>query len=167
MDRDVRGAGACLVAGRWHCAFCGGIRTPARLIARMWGTSLRQRLRLMPLYLALVAADCLRTIVPARRTRVLSPFRKGVSIVIPDRDAPELLAIALESVLGAISGLDEPCQIIVVANGARREGYSPVLARYPQVELVHRDAPLGFSAAIALGLREARYDWTYLMNNDV
>ena len=131
------------------------------------GNEWRQRLRLMPLYLAMAAADRLAAIVPARVRRELSPWRPGVTVIIPERDAPEMLARALASLDIALAAIDEPRQVIVVANGAPRAAYGPVAARFPAVEWVYVDAPLGFAGAIERGLQRARYDGTYLMNNDM
>jgi GT2 family glycosyltransferase/glycosyltransferase involved in cell wall biosynthesis len=132
-----------------------------------WGTSARQRLRLWPLYAALTAGDALGRLARPRRVRHASTWQPGVSIVIPERDAPALLADALDSVSAALAPLREPHQVIVVANGAPLATYDALRARLPAVEWVHHAGPLGFSAAVAAGLRRARHAWTYLMNNDV
>ena len=91
----------------------------------MWGTRLRQRLRLAPLYSAVAIADRMSTRAARPRLPVpMPPWRPGLSVVIPDRDAPELLAEALASVEAALSEFDEPRQVIVVANGAPRGRYA-------------------------------------------
>src|SRR5436853_2707557 len=108
----------------------------------MWGTQWRQRVRLGPLYLALQAADAIagspeteikgRSDATAFATRgstartLNRDVRKGVSIVIPDRDAPALLHAALSSVDAALERIDEPKQVIVVANGAPEPTYAAV-----------------------------------------
>ena len=132
----------------------------------MWGTSWRQRLRLTPLYVAMVIANRLAA-TTARTPIAPLPWRPGVTVIIPERAAPEMLARALASVTVALAGIDEPRQIIVVANGAPIAAYRDVAARFPDVEWIHVDAPLGFASAIELGLRRARYGGTYLMNNDM
>src|SRR6266436_5009268 len=132
----------------------------------MWGSQIRQRLRLAPLYLAVALAD---RFAPTRRGQLPAPpgWREGISVVVPDRDAPELLVQALESLDAALTSIAEPCQIIVVANGAPKARYATILERWPTLEFVHDDAPCGFSAAIGRGLARARHDWTLLLNNDV
>ncbi|MEO7810982.1 MAG: glycosyltransferase [Usitatibacter sp.] len=98
----------------------------------------------------------------------MSPeWREGISVVIPDRDAPGLLAQALASVEAALVHFAEPHQVIVVANGAPRERYDAIVERYPSLELVHDAEPLGFSAAIGHGMARVRHDWTLLLNNDM
>jgi GT2 family glycosyltransferase/glycosyltransferase involved in cell wall biosynthesis len=133
----------------------------------MWGTSWRQRLRLLPLYFAMRAADRLAATLPLRRTRSIGPWRPGLSVIIPDRDAPLMLAEALQALHGALREVREPVQVIVVANGARRAAYRDIETRFPAVDWVHDDAPLGFAGAIERGLVEARYDGTFLLNNDM
>jgi len=132
-----------------------------------WGSSARQRLRLFPLYAALAAGDALGQLAPSRRVRHVPTWQPGVSIVIPERDAPALLADALDSVAAALAPLREAHQVIVVANGAPLTTYDALRARFPAVEWLHHAEPLGFSAAVAAGVRRARHAWTYLMNNDV
>jgi GT2 family glycosyltransferase/glycosyltransferase involved in cell wall biosynthesis len=132
----------------------------------MWGTQFRQRLRLAPLYLAVALAD--RLAPTHRRPLPVAPsWREGISVVIPDRDAPELLTEALDSLDAALASIAEPYQIIVVANGAPKVRYAAILERWPTLEFVHDDAPCGFTAAIERGLARARHDWTLLLNNDM
>ena len=124
-------------------------------------------MRLAPLYLALAAADRLAGVMPARAAPRQPPWRKGVSVVIPERDAPAMLAEALATLRHALAGVDEPHQVIVVANGTPAAAYDGLKAQFPEVEFEHADVPLGFVGAIERGVARARYDWTYLMNNDM
>ncbi len=132
-----------------------------------WGNSTRQRWRLRPLALALALADRARTpSAPAGRERE-GGWAPGISVVIPDRDAPEMLGEALDSVAAAAQALDEPVDVVVVANGASEARYAAVRAAHASVRWIHSSAPLGFSAAIDRGLSVVRHAWTFLMNNDV
>jgi GT2 family glycosyltransferase/glycosyltransferase involved in cell wall biosynthesis len=133
-----------------------------------WGAGIRQRLRLAPLFLSLAIADRIAGTLPTRNARLsLPPWRAGISIIIPERDSPQLLQKALASLYEALDGIDEPCQVVVVANGADPAVYDEVVASHPGLQWVHHRRPLGFSAAINQGLRRVRYDWTFLMNNDM
>jgi GT2 family glycosyltransferase len=133
-----------------------------------WGTHLRQRLRLAPLYCAVILADKLATMSLRRRPRIgRNGWAAGISVIIPDRDAPQMLDEALESVSLALTEFAEPVQIIGVANGAPRERYADVSARHPSVEFIHIAQALGFSGAIGRGLDAARHEWTLLLNNDM
>jgi GT2 family glycosyltransferase/glycosyltransferase involved in cell wall biosynthesis len=131
----------------------------------MWGTSWRQRLRLLPLDAAMALADRLPT--PVRRAPPAGAWRPGVSVIVPDRDAPAMLAEALGSLRQALGRCDEPAQVVVVANGAPRVAYDDVRARFPEVQWVHDERPLGFAGAIERGLAHARHDGVFLMNNDM
>src|SRR2546426_7579027 len=65
----------------------------------MWGTSPRQRLRLRPLEGALRSADWLGARgLWWRGVNATREWPPGVSIVIPERDAPAMLSEALASV---------------------------------------------------------------------
>ena len=132
-----------------------------------WGNSARQRLRLRPLATALALAGGARARPAPSRGECEGGWAPGISVVIPERDAPEMLGEALESVAVAARALDEPIDLIVVANGAAADRYAGVREAYPEVRWVHSDAPLGFSAAIGRGLGIARHAWSFLMNNDV
>src|SRR5437870_5041166 len=126
-----------------------------------WGTGMRQRLRLTPLFLSMAIADRLARGHAITRARgSLPPWRPGISVIIPDRSSPELLLQALDSLHVALTHVDEPAQLIVVINGASPVDYEHVFAKYSGVEVVHSRGALGFSAAICKGLRRARYDWT-------
>src|SRR5438552_516783 len=152
-------------------------RSSARAVVRpgsvpgmkpLWGTHLRQRLRLAPLYCAVILADRVATMSMRRRPRIgRNRWAAGISVIIPDRDAPQMLDQALESISLALPEFAEPVQIIVVANGAPRERYRDVLARHPSVEFIHIAQALGFSAAIRRGLDAARHEWALLLNNDM
>ena len=132
--------------------------------AGTWGTGWRQRLRLMPMYLALRAAGRLST---SRRPAVSGmPVRPGISVVIPERGTPELLAPALASVERALARCAEPSEVIVVVNGADPAAYADLKARHPATEWLHFGHPLGFSAAVARGVARASMPWTLLLNSD-
>ncbi|MFO1316448.1 MAG: glycosyltransferase [Burkholderiales bacterium] len=105
-----------------------------------------------------------RAAPPARPPR---PWAPGITAIIPERDAPSMLAATLAALFAALDRVDEPRQVVVVANGAPRAAYAEVAARFPGVEWVHSDAPLAFTEAVARGLARARHDGTYLLNNDM
>lgn len=132
-----------------------------------WATSWRQRLRLTPLHLALRIADALAPHWPARRPAPAHPWPHGVTAIIPERAAPDLLAQALQALVVAAADMPEPLQVIVVANGAPAALYDDVRRVYPHVEWVHDDRPLGFAGAVERGLARARHGATLLLNNDM
>jgi len=140
---------------------------PHAKINGMWGTSWRQRVRLTPLYCALLAADACARFVPARHVTRHAPWGAGLSIIIPERAAPAMLEEALAAVMIALESIGEASQVVVVVNGTPLADYAGVRQRCPHVEFLHADAPLGFAGAVALGLDHARYEGVYLLNNDM
>lgn len=91
----------------------------------------------------------------------------GVSVIIPERDNPALLKTCVDAVLNALAQTGEPFQLIVVANGTPASHYLALKTEYPAIEWEHEIAPLGFSSAIRRGLKRARYEWVFLLNNDM
>ncbi len=133
----------------------------------MWGTSWRQRLRLMPLYLAIVVADRCAAWMPRRQRRAPAPWQPGLSIVIPERAAPAMLDEALVAVTAALARVNEAHEVIVVVNGTPLSAYAAVRQRHPEVTFLHSDAPLGFAGAVERGVAHARHEGVYLLNNDM
>ncbi len=94
----------------------------------------------------------------------------GLSILIPERDNPRELAACLEGARSAAlvwtKACPGPLEIIVVVNGSPASDYRALVAEYPAVRWQFHDRALGFSGAVAAGLRDVRFDWVYLLNND-
>src|SRR5258706_6322712 len=91
----------------------------------------------------------------ARELVATAAWVEGISVIIPERGTPDLLARALEHLQPAVARLSEPWEIIVVVNGAPLDLYRHLRRRWPAVRWDHQAAPLGFSAAIARGLQLA------------
>ncbi len=135
-----------------------------------WGTTWKQRLRLAPLYLALLAARRF----PAAKPSPPSPTAagagagaSGITVIIPERDSPEMLDATLAALHLALDRVGEATQVVVVVNGAARDRYDALRTRFPAAEFLHSDAPLGFGGAVARGLAVARHPWSYLLNSDM
>lgn len=112
-------------------------------------------------------ADALARVRLPRPAPRDAPWPPGVTVIIPERDAPALLREALDALAAACTNVAEPLQVIVVANGAPASTYDDLRGVYPAVEWVHDDAPLGFAGAVERGLAQARYGATLLLNNDM
>ena len=119
------------------------------------------------MFLALHLADSLARLWPQAATKRMDPWRPGITVIIPERDAPEMLGDALASLHVALAAIDEPRQVIVVVNGAPLHLYAELAQRYPEIEWIHQAAPLGFAGAVERGLARASYDGTFLLNNDM
>jgi radical SAM protein with 4Fe4S-binding SPASM domain len=101
------------------------------------------------------------------RVAAPAPFDCGVSVVIPERDNPAELETCLASLRSAEAEWEDPLETIVVVNGSPAGQYDRLRSAHPLVRWRFSGEPLGFAAAIAAGLRAARYDWVYLLNSDV
>ena len=133
-----------------------------------WASSLRQRLRFTPLHLALIGADLLARVWPTRwRTRAAGSFKPGVSVLIPERGTPDLLAECLAAADTALRRIDEPYEVIVVVNGAPEVDYAPLRLTHPQVRWEFHGEGLGYNGAIRAGLQAVSHDWVYLLNSDM
>ncbi len=91
----------------------------------------------------------------------------GLSVIIPEREnIPELL-VCLDGLQEASKLWREPLEVIVVVNGCAAAAYQDAQRKYPDAHWIFSHTALGFAGAIEAGLREARYDWVYLLNSDV
>ncbi len=114
---------------------------------------------------------------PRRLVRLLWPFeipadvlqiaKSGISIIIPERENPELLEECLNSVLVACRRVKEPVEIIVVVNGSDLLRYSKLKDTFTSVQWLFFERPLWFTGAIYQGLIRACHDWVYLLNDDM
>ena len=127
------------------------------------------RLRFLPLFAALHLARLLKGVAGrfTRARRDVGPWQPGISVIIPERASPAMLRDCLTNASAAAHRLGEPAEIVVVVNGAPEADYAELRARFPKVVWVHHTAPLGFAAAVSLGLKRARFDGVYLLNSDM
>lgn len=121
-------------------------------------------MRLAPMYLAVRYGD--RARLPRRRARAPAPG-DGVTLIIPDRGTPDLLAPTLAKAVAALAMIKEPTQLIVVVNGGERAAFADLERKYPSVEWQFHPQPLGFNGAIEAGMARVRHGWTYLLNSDM
>jgi hypothetical protein len=97
----------------------------------------------------------------------LRAFRPGISVIIPERGCPGVLAETLEKAVLACRGLSEPWEIIVMVNGAPASLYSSLAETHKEVVWLFAKEPLWYSGAVRSALRPARFDWVYLLNSDM
>jgi GT2 family glycosyltransferase len=97
----------------------------------------------------------------------LLDWGQGVSVVIPERGAPEMLAQCLDRLGAAMAHTTEPSETIVVVNGSAPDAYAELARAHPAVRWVHHRDPLGFTSAVLRGVAQARYGSVYLLNNDM
>ncbi len=117
---------------------------------------------------AVRAAVALGEAWPARPVPALrAAWAPGVSVLVPERGTPRLLARALGRLRPALARIGEPTEVLVVVNGAPRHTYTALQAEHPGVRWTFHEAPLGFSGALARGLPLLRHGATFLHNSDV
>ena len=133
-----------------------------------WAINWKQRLRFAPLHCALLVADYLARTLPQRWPRPhRASWSAGISVLVPERGTPELLAECLGAAIAALALITEPTELIVIVNGADENDYADLRRCYPQVRWqFHADA-LGYNGAIRAGLDLVQYDWVYLLNSDM
>jgi GT2 family glycosyltransferase len=88
----------------------------------------------------------------------------GISIVVPTRDTREITLRCLATVADAVTAM--PAEMILVDDGSQDGTAGEVRRRFPQVQVLHRDTPSGFTAAANAGLRAASHPLILLLNSD-
>jgi len=129
---------------------------------------LTRMVRCAPLGLALAAAGLVaRRRARGPRSSPSASWNPGLSVIVPERGTPDLLAETLAALTRALAGVDEPVEVIVVVNGAARGDYAALCTMYPTANWQFHEQALGFNGAVAAGLVRASHDWTYLLNSDM
>lgn len=129
-----------------------------------------QPVRARFLYGGLLFAQVLGSCLRFRRSALKPPlrdYRPGLTVLIPERANPGVLAECLERAEAACRQLSEPHEIRVVVSGAVSSDYRRLMANHQDVCWLFSEKPLWYSGAIRLGLRAARFDWVYLLNSDM
>ena len=76
----------------------------------------------------------------------------SIAIIIPLHNGAAFVRACLRALLAQAGA---PCTLVVVDNGSSDDGAAIVAAEFPQVQLIHSAAPLGFAGAINCGIRAA------------
>lgn len=129
-----------------------------------------RRVRARFLYGGLAVARVFGNILRPRRSALRPPLRDynpGITVLIPERANPRILAECLEKAAAACRELSEPHEIQVVVSGAAPADYCGLMADHPDVCWSFSEKPLWYSGAVRLGLRTTRFDWVYLLNSDM
>jgi len=87
----------------------------------------------------------------------------GVSVVIPNYNGRELINICLASLYKQGVAPDE---IIVVDNGSNDGSRELIKRKYSEVRIISFSKNQGFSKAVNVGVKKARYDKIFILNND-
>ncbi|MBL8296908.1 MAG: glycosyltransferase [Rhodanobacteraceae bacterium] len=121
----------------------------------------------LPLIAAMLAADLLARLRPGPVRIARGVYGRGISVVIPERGTPDLLAETLTALQAALERTDEPSQVVIVVNGAAPTDYTALRARWPGYDWQFHAQALGYNGAVQAGLAVARHDWSYLLNSDM
>lgn len=127
----------------------------------------RRLLPHLPLAAAVVGADLLARLRPGKMRIARGARAEGISVIVPERGTPDLLAETLAALEQALLGVAEAQQVIVVVNGAARADYAALQRRWPDYDWQFHDRALGYNGAVEAGLAAARHGWTYLLNSDM
>ena len=92
---------------------------------------------------------------------------RGVSIIIPSWNGRGLLRQALPPLEEATQKLRTPVEIIVVDDGSQDGSPAYLKENFPKVRVVRHKKNLGFGESCNDGVREAKYNLVYLLNNDM
>jgi GT2 family glycosyltransferase len=89
---------------------------------------------------------------------------KRVSIITVNYNQPEVTEMLLQSIYSQEEY--QPLEIIVVDNGSKAN-FVPILrVKYPDVLFIRSERNLGFAGGNNLGIRQAKGDYLFLVNND-
>lgn len=95
----------------------------------------------------------------------------GVSFLIPTWNKKEMVinCIKLLDKYLSIECLKVPKEIIVIENGSTDGSYESLIKLKTKIPLIiiKQDSNLGFAKAINLGTNKAKYNYLYLINNDM
>jgi radical SAM protein with 4Fe4S-binding SPASM domain len=91
----------------------------------------------------------------------------GISVIIPERDSPDLLRECLAALYQAVSRSACECEVIVVVNGAPADRYAVLKSDFPSVLWHFETHWMGFAEAIKPGLDITRFPWVFLLNSDM
>jgi GT2 family glycosyltransferase len=103
----------------------------------------------------------------ASASHALPAAHPGISILIPERGTPALLAACLASVELACKSLREPTAVHVVVNGCDPADYDDLVLKHRFVSWHFEARALGFHSAIRRGLGFVTHQWVYLLNSDM
>lgn len=88
---------------------------------------------------------------------------KKVSIITVNYNQMEVTMDLLKSIGTYI---DLELEVIVVDNGSKTDQTSLIKEKYPQTKIIRSQANLGFAGGNNLGIRAAKGDYLFLLNND-
>ncbi|OGC07086.1 hypothetical protein A2230_07000 [candidate division WOR-1 bacterium RIFOXYA2_FULL_36_21] len=92
--------------------------------------------------------------------------KKSISIIIPTLNNLSLLETNIPILIYNLPN-DYEHEIIVVVNGTKDNTEEFLKVEFPQIKIIHFDAPIGFSKACNAGAKEAKNDLLLFLNSDI
>lgn len=93
--------------------------------------------------------------------------KETISIIIPNWNGLHLLKKCIPSVIKAVSAYGDDVEIIVVDNGSSDGSVDYLQSNFPQIRIIALKQNLGFTAAMNIGIKEAKGEIIIGLNNDV
>jgi len=98
---------------------------------------------------------------------VAKEYEAGISVVLPNYNGEDLLEKNLPSLYQALAEVPLPCEVIV-SDDCSTDGSVEYLKRsYPAIKVVSTSENSGFATACNIGIAEAQYSLTCIVNTDV
>jgi len=94
-------------------------------------------------------------------------MKRSISVIIPNYNGRNLLALYLPSVINALVLADIPYELIIVDDCSKDDSVAFIRAAYPEVILIANSKNSGFSYTCNQGIRIAKMELTFLLNSDV
>jgi GT2 family glycosyltransferase/glycosyltransferase involved in cell wall biosynthesis len=149
---------------RWETKPGGWLYTQVWRLFHPW--AYRRPAAFLLARLALALAALRKRLAASAPAEAIEPgLPEGISIVVPSRNGRELLAALLPGLAREAAKIAS--EIIVVDNGSTDGTTGWLGLEWPEVRVIASERGLGFAAAANLGVREARYSHTCLLNNDM
>jgi GT2 family glycosyltransferase len=92
---------------------------------------------------------------------------EGISVVIPNYNGVHLFPHTLPTVKHALETASFPFEIIVADDASTDGSLAYLEQNYPSIRISSAASNAGFSVTANRGIREAVYDWVFLLNSDV
>jgi GT2 family glycosyltransferase len=92
---------------------------------------------------------------------------KGISVVIPNFNGRELLPEILPPLFIALKATNLSYEVIVCDDCSKDDSINYILSNFPEIHLLKQETNKGFSPTVNKGIFAARYDYVFIMNNDL
>ena len=90
----------------------------------------------------------------------------SISVIIPNFNGKELLAENLPFVIKSLEGISLS-EIIIVDDASTDNSIEFLKKNYPEIRIIENSNNIGFGPSINTGLKKAKHDLVFLLNNDI